>query len=334
MAICWGDNRVFLYNDAWQQLFGRQEVPASGSPVQDIYGEQWQSMEPVFDKFVVSAESIQCDRHLFGDQHRGRHGGHFNYMLQPLYAENEHGVLIVAERSFEEIETSHDDFVATLAHELRNPLGALSAAAQVLNRAVDRPQMMATAREALTRQVGHLAQLLDDLLTISRLQRGRLQLHCQPVALQTVIDAAIAASQAAMEVKQHSLTLEVPETTLYISGDKLLLVRIFSTLLNLVADHIGTGRLLQLQVKPHEPGVDVVIRNTAFAPQLIQRLIKDFLERKFTRQLGKDADIGLYLVCGLIQLHGGEISVHSNVNGDGSDIVVCLPRSITDSIVR
>jgi len=184
---------------------------------------------------------------------------------------------------------------------------------------------MATAREALTRQVDYLSHLLDDLLDLSRLRRGTLPLRAQPVALKAVINAAIEASKLAMENKQHSFTVEEVATTLHVNGDKSMLIRIFSNLLKHVARHTESGRLLQLQIKPHNFGVDVIVKNTGFMPEKIQRALEDFMQKKFTRQPGRDLDISLSLICGLVQLNAGQISAYGNATGNGSDIVVYLP---------
>ncbi|MES1195657.1 MAG: HAMP domain-containing sensor histidine kinase [Steroidobacter sp.] len=326
MSIYWEKETRFLYNKAWSALLDKHLLP-SGSPAQHIYGEQWKVVEASIARVIRSGESIQCDRQLFGNLHDRSHDGFFNYMLQPLSMENGgNAVLIIAERSYEDVEKHHDEFLATIAHELRNPFSALTSAAQLLNKAADRPQMMTMARDALTRQIGCLAQLLDDLLDVSRLRRGRLELRRQPVALKEVITAAIQVSRPVMENRQHNLIAEEPETSLYIDGDKHFLIKIFSSLLNHAAKHTESGRLLQLKTRAHEFGVDVIIHNTSFAPEMIQRAIGDCLERKFTRQLGKSIDISLYLICGLVQLHGGQISAHRDSAGNGTDLIVCLPR--------
>ncbi|HEX2583781.1 MAG TPA: HAMP domain-containing sensor histidine kinase, partial [Steroidobacteraceae bacterium] len=255
------------------------------------------------------------------------HEGYFNYQLQPLRLEQGDAVLIFAERSYEEVEKHHDEFLATIAHELRNPFSALAAAAQVLNKAVDRPQMMATARDALTRQIGYLAQLLDDLLDVSRLRRERLEIRRQPVSLKDVIAASMLAAKPALENRQHNFVVEEPDTLLRVSGDKHMLIKVFSNLLNHVAKYTESGRPLQLQTVAHETDIDVIIRNTSFMPEAIQRAIRDCLDGKFTRQLGKDLDLGLYLVCGLVRLHGGEISVQHDAGTNGTDLIVRLPRT-------
>jgi len=324
MSIYRGANASLLYNDAWSALLNQPH--SDGSTGREIYGEQWETVTASLTVVIQSGRSMRCDRQLFGNAHDSRHDGFFNYVLQPLALEDgAQAVLIIAERSYEDVEKYHDEFLATIAHELRNPFSALAAAAQVLNKAADRPQMMATARDALTRQIGYLAQLLDDLLDVSRLRRNRLELRRRPVALINVINAATQASRSAMENRQHNFVVDGPAASLYINGDEHFLVKMFSNLLNHVAKHTESGRLLQLQTRTQGDNVDVIIRNTGFAPEMVQRAIGDCLERKFTRKLGKDLDICLYLVCGLVQLHGGQISAQRDAAGNGTDFIVSLP---------
>jgi signal transduction histidine kinase len=324
MCICFAQGMRLLYNAAWAALLGTDSSP--GDVGSTIYGEQWASIDAALSRAIDSGTTLRYDRTLFGKAHRGMHDGFFNYQLQPLSVEDGAIVLVSAERSYEDVEKNHDEFLATIAHELRNPFGALAAAAQVLNKAIDRPQMMATAREALTRQVGYLSQLLDNLLDISRVRRGRLELRPQPVSLKDVIAASMQAAGPALENRQHNVVVEQLDTVLRVSGDKHLLIRAFATLLSFVAKHTESGRPLQLQATPHESEVDIVISNTSFAPDVIQRAITDCLEKKITRQPGKDTDLALYLVCGLVQLHGGGLSVQRNAEGNGTDIVMTLPR--------
>lgn len=325
------DGRLF-YNEAWRSMIEPQSavVCPSGSAAQDIYGEQWKTIEPSIAQVMRAGESMQFGRQLFGKLHNSKYDGCFNYMLQPIDAEDGNsGVLMVAERSCEDIEIQNDDFVATIVHELRNPFSALASAAQLFSKAADRPQMMLAARDALSRQVTHLAQLLDDLLDISRLRRGNIRLYRQPIPLSETVSAAIQAATPAMESKQHKIAVTNLDSTILIDGDKQLVVRIFSNLLKYIAKHTEASGVMQLSALRHESAVDVTISNVRLSPEMAQRALGKFQEKK-AQHVGRGLDLSLHLVCKLVQLHEGSIAASGNPDAS-TDFTIRLPLASADS---
>ena len=327
MAICFAQGSRLICNPAWSALLemNPHASPSSADTLaQDIYGAQWTSIAAAVAEVTNAGESRQYGSQLFGNSHQGRNHGFFHYTLQPLALENEDcAVLMIAERSYEDVESQYNEFIAIMAHELRNPFSALASAAQLLNRAADRPQIMTAARDALSRQVNHLAQLLDDLLDISRLRRDSLKLRRQVLSLEEVVTAAVQ-STGLIENKQLDLSAMKSDASLLLDGDRLLLIKAFSNLLKFLARHNGLNRPLQLNLTVHETQAVVTLDNLSIAPEMIQHVVV-LCQEKPMRLPGRNIDLGFYLACGLLQVHGGQISARQNAGGDGTECVIRLP---------
>ena len=228
------------------------------------------------------------------------------------------------------IDHRKDEFLATLAHELRNPLAALAAAAQLLIKAEQKPAVAALARDALHRQVDHMARLLDDLLEISRITHGRIQLRKERVDAAGAIAAAIETVRPMIAAKQHDLTVEVREPALYVDADRVRLTQIFSNLITNAAKYTDAGGKIEVQVLREDRTIltRVIDSGIGISAGTLPNVFTMFSQ--VTSALDRSEGglgIGLALAKSLVEMHDGTISAHSEGLGRGSEFVVRLPEA-------
>jgi PAS domain S-box-containing protein len=223
-----------------------------------------------------------------------------------------------------------DEFLATLAHELRNPIAPLRYATALLQR-VDDAARQQKACEVIERQSGHLARLIDDLLDISRINRGLVALQRETVALAPLLLQAIEAARPALERAGHRLTVDLPDDDVRIDADPARIVQVFTNLLNNAVKYTPTGGDLRLRGRAaaSEVVVDVADNGIGIAPQDQGRLFQPFTQlapagRPVQGSQG-GLGIGLSLVRRLAEMHGGQVTLRSAGTGQGSTFTVTLP---------
>ncbi|HSK03861.1 MAG TPA: ATP-binding protein [Kofleriaceae bacterium] len=217
-----------------------------------------------------------------------------------------------------------DEFLAVLGHELRNPLAPMMTGIELL-----KLRGVTMTKELLTieRQVRHLARLVDDLLDISRITRGLVELQRERLALDAAIAKGIEIASPLLEQKEHRVSLDVAPG-LHVDGDPVRLAQVFSNLLTNAARYTPRGG--NVRVSAHRDGAHAVVRVTddgiGIAPELLGRIFDLFVQggRTIARSEG-GLGIGLAVVRSLVQLHGGEVTAHSAGPGQGSELVVRLP---------
>ena len=221
-----------------------------------------------------------------------------------------------------------DEFIATLSHELRNPLAPIRAAAKVIaSPHVASPQLQ-QAQAIIERQVTHMALLLDDLLDIARITQGKLQLKKETVALIDVVDAAVEAVRPTLNGKHHQLSLSLPSEPVVLDADSLRLSQILSNLLMNAAKYSDAGSHIEVSACAEDETLTLSVKDDGIgiAPELITGIFDMFsqLEGVAGRSDG-GLGIGLALVKGLTELHGGTVEAHSAGLGLGSEFIVRLP---------
>ena len=221
-----------------------------------------------------------------------------------------------------------DEFLATLAHELRNPLAPIRAAAKI----IASPQLATTqlqrAQTIIERQVTHMALLLDDLLDIARITQGKLRLKKERVALSDVLDAAIEAARPNLDGKSHNLSLSLPSEPVLLEADPLRLAQIMSNLLINAAKYSNPGGHIAVHAAHQADTLSLSVKDDGLglAPESIGGIFEIFsqiegIEGRSEGGLG----IGLALVKGLAELHGGTVEARSAGLGQGSEFIVRLP---------
>jgi PAS domain S-box-containing protein len=237
---------------------------------------------------------------------------------------------------YEELRTSNDrknEFLATLAHELRNPLAPIRNSLQLMQIAPDDSQVLQQSRTMIERQVTQMVRLIDELLDISRISRGKIELRKQNIDVQSIIAAAIEASQPLIEAQNHQLTTSVPQhPAIMLEADSTRLAQVVLNLLNNAAKYTTPGGQIWLTVEDSPTNVAIKVRDNGIGipPDMSERIFEMFtqVDRSLERSEG-GLGIGLTLVQRLVELHGGEITVHSEGESKGSEFVVTLPKSQT-----
>jgi signal transduction histidine kinase/ActR/RegA family two-component response regulator len=220
-----------------------------------------------------------------------------------------------------------DEFLATLAHELRNPLAPIRTGMDLLARA---PGNAAAERTlgVMNRQLSHMVRLIDDLLDVSRITRGKLELKRERVQLSSIIEAAVEASRPLIERKQHTLHISVADPSLCFDADLTRMAQVVSNLLNNASNYTPVGGLLQLSARTESGFAVIEVRDNGIG------IPRDRLEDVFGlfRQIHRTLErsqgglgIGLALVRSLVEMHGGRVAAASDGLGTGSTFSVWLP---------
>lgn len=227
-----------------------------------------------------------------------------------------------------EADRRKDEFLATLAHELRNPLAPMRNGVHLLR--VGRPDGAAQERTfaMLERQLGHLVHLVDDLLDVARFSSGKIVLRKERVELAPILGTAVETSRPLIDAARHELVVALPSDALPLDGDRTRLTQIFANLLNNAAKYTPKGGRIVLSAAREGPAAVVRVTDNGIGiPAEMLPVVFDM----FT-QVGSSVDraqgglgIGLTLVKRLVALHGGEIAAHSGGDGQGSEFVVRLP---------
>jgi PAS domain S-box-containing protein len=221
-----------------------------------------------------------------------------------------------------------DEFMALLAHELRNPLAPIRYALAANRKSGRTPEQLRQAEEIIERQVTHMSRLLDDLLDVSRITRGTLGLKKTRTELTSIIGAAIETARPMLEAKHHKLVLDLPTQPVQLEADVVRLAQVFSNLLINAAKYTDPGG--QIQLRAHqEPGtvvVSVIDNGIGISAELLPRVYTMFFQSR--QALGRaegGLGVGLSLVRGLVVLHGGSVQARSEGIGRGSEFTVRLP---------
>lgn len=231
--------------------------------------------------------------------------------------------------SLEEQHRRKDEFLAMLAHELRNPLAPIRTAADVLALATPDPERVRKMSSVIARQVTHMSALVDDLLDVSRVTRGLIQLDKQDLDVARLVIDAIEQAQPLMDARRHTVTIVPAAQPVQVCGDYKRLVQVLSNLLNNAAKYTAPGGRIEVctQVADDTVTLSVTDNGAGIAPELQPRVFELFSQasRNSDRTQG-GLGIGLALVKNLIELHGGTVSCASEGSGRGSSFTMTLPR--------
>ena len=229
-----------------------------------------------------------------------------------------------------ELDRRKDEFLAMLGHELRNPLAPISSAVHLLRLQKNETPVQRQACAIIERQVGQLNHLVNDLLEVSRITTGRVQLRCKQVAVSDIVERAVETAQPLITQHRHRLTVRLPAQPVWLHADAARLEQVVVNLLTNAAKYTPEGGAIDLNVQ--QEGVDAVLRirdtGIGIAPDLLPHIFDLFTqaERSLDRSQG-GLGIGLCLVQRLTELHGGTVTAHS-VQGEGSEFVVRLPCTL------
>jgi PAS domain S-box-containing protein len=232
------------------------------------------------------------------------------------------------EQALKDADRRKDEFLATLAHELRNPLAPLRNGLQVMKLARNDGSAVDQARTMMERQLGQMVRLIDDLLDMSRISRGKVELRRERIELLKIIQQAVETSRPLIEENGHDLTIDAPPDPIFVDADATRLAQVFSNLLNNAAKYTERGGHVTLTVERQGSDAVVGVRDTGVGipAHMLPKVFEMFtqVDRSLERSQG-GLGIGLSLVKGLVEMHGGSVEAKSDGHGMGSDFLVRLP---------
>jgi PAS domain S-box-containing protein len=324
-----GDWRFTYVNREAERLLGRSRDDLLGRILWDLYPELIGSpIERDFRRSAAERVTFEVEntnpltgQHFANRIHPGADGGVAVY-FHDITRRKE------AEIALHEADRRKDEFLATLAHELRNPLSPIRNAARLLLLKGSPDSQMRWEAEVIHRQVDHMSRLLDDLLDVSRISRNRLELRREWIDLGTVIDRALETSRPVIEAQQHRLVVEKPIEPVYVDADPVRLAQVFSNLVNNAGKFMGAGGEIRLSAgaSAGEALVKVEDRGIGLDASVLSHMFEMFWQAPAALE-GANAGlgIGLSLAQGIVELHGGRIEARSQGLGQGSEFIVRLP---------
>jgi signal transduction histidine kinase/CheY-like chemotaxis protein len=233
-----------------------------------------------------------------------------------------------SEEALRDADRRKDEFLALLAHELRNPLAPIRYALAANRKSGRTPEQRKRAEEIIERQVTHMSRLLDDLLDVSRITRNSLELKKNLTELTLVVGSAIETARPILDTKHHTLSVDLPKQAVRLEADAVRLAQIISNLLINAAKYTDPGGHIQLRAAREGNAIVVAVRDNGIgiSADMMPRLFAMFSQAQAA--LGRSEGglgIGLSLVRGLVTLHGGSVEAHSDGPGCGSEFIVRLP---------
>jgi signal transduction histidine kinase/DNA-binding response OmpR family regulator len=233
-----------------------------------------------------------------------------------------------AVEALREADRQKDEFLAMLSHELRNPLAPIRNSVEILRRIGLKDPVLMTARDMIDRQVTHVVRLVDDLLDVSRVSRGKVQLQKEPLDLEKAVQQAVETTRQLVEARRHELTVTLPQHPVRVEGDFTRLAQVVVNLLDNAAKYTERGGKVWISVEANHDRAFVRVRDSGrgIDPPALKRLFELFYQgdRDLDRSEG-GLGIGLSLVKRLVEMHGGTVEARSAGRGHGSEFVVCLP---------
>lgn len=346
VVIATPDGKIEQINAQAERLFGYGRDELIGQPVEMLMPARYRRQHAEHRAAYVARPSTRpmgTDLDLYGLRKNGEEFP-VEISLSPLPTEE--GVLvasiirdITAHRQLEaelrqgkrELEQAHrqkDEFLAMLAHELRNPLAPIPNAIQVLQEVSPVDADLQWARDVIERQVQHMTRLVDDLLDVSRINRGKITLQKERVKLAQVVADAIEIARPHIESRRHRLTVSQPPEPLWLEADPTRLAQVVANLLNNAAKYTEKGGHIRLTADKEGEEAVLRVRDTGIgiAPEKLPQVFELFtqLNRPLDRSQG-GLGIGLTLARRLVEMHGGSIHASSDGPGQGSEFVVRLP---------
>lgn len=328
---CSRDLRYIFVNSAYAELIGKPVDQIVGKPIVEIVGETvFAVIEPYINR-VLAGERARYEKE-FPYPTRGTRYLDCEYVPDIDSSGTIVGWIgtlsdITERRRAEQRLRDKEQYLAMLAHELRAPLAPISAGIEILQRANDAETLESTL-PLLAQQTRYMVRLLDDLLDVSRVSLGKIELKSERIPLRTVIEQAVQSSRSLIEDKSHDLVVSIPEEPLYVTGDSARLVQVLCNLLDNACKYMDRGGSIALTAERINGQALIRVRDNGIGipDDDIARIFELFaqLDTSRDRPFG-GLGIGLTLAKSIIELHGGTLEVHSEGRDRGSEFVIHLP---------
>jgi PAS domain S-box-containing protein len=233
----------------------------------------------------------------------------------------------LAEEELEQAGRRKDEFLAMLGHELRNPLAPIGMAVEIMRNKAPADESIAWARDVIARQLVQLKRLVDDLLDVSRITRGKITLSMTPLDLKSVVAQAVETSRPLFDSRRHRFTMHVPADPVKVRGDAVRLAQVLSNLLNNAARYTPDGGRIGLTLERLDSKVVLTVADDGLglSAEMRERVFDLFSQFESRDDTHGGLGIGLTLVKRLVELHGGEVEARSAGRGQGSEFIVRLP---------
>ena len=331
------DGHVFWYNRRWYDYTGTTPAAMEGWGWQSVHDprvlpevlERWRAS-------LVSGEAFEMVFPLKGAD------GRFRPFLTRMSPLRDQGGRILywcgtntdiseikrMEDALRDADRRKDEFLATLAHELRNPLAPLLNSLQILKMPQADADTARMTREIMERQVHHLVRLVDDLLDVSRVMRGKIDLRKEPVELAAIVARAVETAKPLIDSREHKLRIAVPADSLLVHADPVRLSQAVANLLMNAAKYIeGSGKIVvSAERQAHAVLLRVRDNGIGIDPALLPQVFDLFMQADHAASRSQGGlGLGLTLVKNIVEMHGGTVEAHSAGLGQGSEFVVCLP---------
>ena len=341
-AVLRGPNHVFeIANESYLQLIGRREL--IGKPAREALPEVadqgfFELLDQVYQSgqpFVGHAVPVRVQREASAPLEER----FVDFVYQPIRGPkgDVEGIFVegsdvtMRKRVENELRAANrqkDQFLAMLAHELRNPLAPITTAAQLLQRGSLDPQRARHASDIIVRQAEHMTDLVNDLLDVSRVTRGLAEIEKEDLDVAAVVNGAIEQVRPLLDMKRHELRVEQWQQPLHVSGDRTRLVQVVSNILNNAAKYTPSGGQIALRVTSEggEAVIAVSDNGQGIEPQVLPYIFDLFTQAERTPDRSQGGlGIGLALVKSLVALHGGRVAAFSQGPNKGSEFVIRLP---------
>ena len=248
---------------------------------------------------------------------------------QTIQRDRAEQIALQANKELMQNDQRKDEFLAMLAHELRNPLAPIRNAAHILTMTDGTPRISSLGK-IIGRQVDHMTELVDDLLDVSRVTRGLVSLDLRLVDVNIVVQSAVEQTRPLIDARGHALAVRLGAEPVLVQGDETRLVQIVANLLNNAAKYTPAGGRIAIEVRttPADAQIAVTDNGVGMNADLLPRVFELFSQAQRTPDRSEGGlGLGLALVKGLVALHGGTIAAASDGDGCGSSFLLCLPRS-------
>lgn len=236
----------------------------------------------------------------------------------------------VQERTTELIQSNRnkDEFLATLAHELRNPLAPIRNSLEILKRAEGRSDIIEQARSTMERQMAQMVRLVDDLLDINRISRNKIELQKQTIDLVSILQNAVEICQPLIQSRGHEVTVALPPEPILLNADPVRITQVFSNLLNNACKFTASNGRIEISASREGAEVRVMVKDNGIGipPDMLSKVFEIFMQvNNSLEREHSGLGIGLTIVQRIVEMHGGSVTAHSEGQGAGSEFVVRLP---------
>jgi PAS domain S-box-containing protein len=330
-AYIWDAQHRFVYaNENLRKMYGKTAEEIVGKGFLDMGYEPWHAEmhEREIDQVIATRQPIRGEVPFNGTYGRRI----YDYIFVPVLGPNGEVEAVAGTTrdvtDIKESERRKDEFLATLAHELRNPLAPIRNAVQVLVMTNDTPQVRQIC-DMMERQVGHMVRLVDDLMEISRISRGIIELRCERTTLESVVRSAVDTSTPLINAANHQLSVEMPAEPVVLYGDPIRLAQVIANLLNNAAKYTNRGGRIWLSAEQDDKEIVIRVRDNGIgiAADALPQIFDMFMQVKnASTHTHGGLGIGLSLARQLVEMHGGSVLATSAGPGKGSEFTVRLPR--------